>query len=179
MPGQPSKPPPLPDQVDASRDAISNRIQQRLLPLASVWFPTRRELRAWEQAGVPLYARRVAADRFEIGPRLASMWAACFAPVWVVRLHEEADGTRLAWGRRPVWFTAALLAGWWSIIAGWPVALAADPEEAGRWGVFWAFLLVASTLGPAVGWWMGARSLDAAAGWLAEALTQADVDEDW
>lgn len=179
MAGSTSKPHVPPGAVDAAPTVVVRRLQQRLLTLASVWFPTRRELRAWEQSGVPLYVRVLRGHRVEVGPRLQSMWAACFAPVWEGRVYDDRGRARIHWRRRPQWFTAALLAGWWAIIAAWPVALAQDPEEGGRWVVFWAFLLVVSTAGPLIGWTMGGRTLREALPWLEQAMQQPDVDEDW
>ena len=179
MAGPSSKPHVPPHRVDAAPNVVLDRTRHRLLPLASVWFPTPRELRAWQQSGVPLYVRHLDANRIEVGPRLASMWAACFAPVLEGRLEPVDQDTRIHWRRRPIWFTLALLIGWWLVIAAWPLAFAQDPEEAGRWGVFWAFLLVTSTIGPALGWIFGGRSLDEGVPALHDALTLPDVDEDW
>lgn len=181
MPGVPSKPPSLPDTVDATPSEILTRLEQRLLQIGSVWFPTPRELRGWSSSGVPLYVRILGPDRVEIGPRLASMWAACFAPVWRAHLQATGAGSSLRWRTGPVRFTLGLLLAWWAILVAWPVAPAAspDPEEASRWVVFWAFLAVASTVGPALGWLFGGQALQEARGWLLEALAQPHVDEDW
>jgi hypothetical protein len=171
-----------PPTVDAPSETVDNRLDTRLLPIRSVWFPTPRELRRWRESGVPLYVRRLGPGRVEVGPRLDSLWAACFAPVLEGRLAPADGHTRLDWRRRWPRFTLALLAGWWVVLVVWPVVLfvqiSAGRDEAG-WLPFWAFLVVASTAGPAVGWVLGGRALDEAVPWLAEALRLPEVDEDW
>ena len=170
-----------PIQVSAAPESVFTRLWQRLLPMGSLWFPTRRELRAWEDAGVPLYVRRIGKSSLEVGPKLASMWAACFAPVLVGQVAPSGKGSTIRWSRRPPWFTIWLLVGWWLVLAAWPVALirAAETDDPNQWWVFWAFLSLASTLGPAAGYWLGGAALDAAVPWLREALLQPDVEEDW
>ena len=177
-----STPEPASYHVDAPPSDVAQRLQHRLLPIRSVWFPTPRELREWSSSGVPLYVRRLRQNTVEVGPRLASLWAACFAPVWVLSLHPHPDGgTHVKRRRRLPRFTLALLAGWWAILVAWPAALWWTPEEdePGRWLIFWAFLVVASTLGPLSGAVYGGRTLDDAEDWLRDTLQDPPVDEDW
>ena len=187
MPNTPSTRPQLPDRVAAPPDAVLDRLRQRLLPIGSLWFPTPRELREWSASGVPLYVRRIGGRAVEIGPRLASMWAACFAPAWVGQLaptQEQGDHgehTVIRWSRRLPVFTMVLLLGWWLVLIGWPIVLLQAPPEddPGRWWVFWAFLAVASTAGPAAGAMMGRHARNRAVTWLVDALEHGEVEEDW
>lgn len=163
-----------PGTVDAPPATVEDRLQTRLLVVRSVWFPTQRELRAWRDSGVPLYVRRLGPARVEVGPRLESMWAACFAPVLEARIAEDGASTHLEWRRRWPRFTLGLLIAWWVVLIGWLLAQG-DPGRL----PFWAFMAVMSTLGPAVGWVFGGRALDQSVPWLTEALCQPEVDEDW
>ena len=167
--------------VDAEPAEVVARLRHRLLPVRSVWFPTRRELRDWDAAGVPLYVRSLGPDRIEVGPRLQSMWASCFAPVWAGHAWPEGRGTRMGWIRRWPRFTLALLIGWWSILGLWLVALQQPPvaEDPQRWMVFWTFLALASTAGPALGRRWGGQALDAAEPWLRDAMIHSTEGEDW
>lgn len=149
------------------------------MPVRSVWFPTPAELRRWEESGLPLYVRRVGAATVEVGPRLGSMWASCFAPVDVLRF--DTDG-KVAVSRRLPRFTVGILAVWWVATIGWgaselPKVAAGDLHPA--FLVFFAVLALASTVGPWVGWRQGSTWLDGHRRWWVEALEGQADGEDW
>ncbi|MBX2796650.1 MAG: hypothetical protein KTR31_03240 [Myxococcales bacterium] len=169
----------LPEQVSTAPVPLLKMLQQRLLPIRSLWFPTPKELRAWDQTGVPLYVRASSASTVQIGPRLQSMWAACFSPQLHGRITEYGAGSRLTWQARFPRFTLGLLFGWWVVLVAWPLAAWQSDDDPARWGPFWAFLLLCSTLGPAAGWWFGMAALRDALPWLRETLEQPPVEEDW
>ncbi|HHO54453.1 MAG TPA: hypothetical protein ENK18_27175 [Deltaproteobacteria bacterium] len=186
---EPSKAADLPTHVDAGASEIVARLEDRLLSIHSLWFPTRSSLAAWRIAGVPLYVRRLGPARIEIGPRLENMWASCFSPVWWVDLgpgpgapSAPPGATPLRWRRRLPTVTVALLVGWWGILVAWPLLLWLAPgggEDPGRQALFWAVLVLSSTGGPAVGWVLGGAALDEALPWLRGALLQPSSGEDW
>jgi len=178
----PAKPSGLPSQLQDGPGPIVTRLRGRLFPIRSVWFPTLRELRGWRESGVPLYVRVLGPQAFEVGPRLQSMWASAFSPVYAGRIEAAEDGAQVRWSRRWPRFTLALLVGWWILLAAWPPLLAAQiqaGDDHAGWLPFWAFLVLSSTAGAGVGWVMGGRELDAAVPWLTAALTQPEVGEDW
>lgn len=172
----------LPEAVDADLATVRARLGERLLRVGSTWFPTPKELRAWSERGLPLYVRLPAPDRAEVGPRLDSLWAACFSPVWEARMSEAGGRTTLRWSRRLPAFTVGLLSAWVVVLVLWGVALAPpvlSGEEHWAWVVFWAVLAGSTAAGPGLGWSLGGRALDAALPALREALEQPEVGEDW
>jgi len=173
-------------RVSASPAAIRQRLLARLLPVRSLWFASHGDQRAWSQAGVPLYVLRDRADDaddgdvapIEVGPRLGSLWASCFAPVLDGRFAREgADTTihfRIRWPRP----TLGLVLAWWVVLLGWALAIATGRTE-GQPTVFWVFLALMSTIGPGLGWQLGRRALEEAWPFLVQAIEQPEVDEDW
>jgi hypothetical protein len=158
------------------------RLKARLLPIRSLWFPTRAELRAWEHSGLSLYVRPLSPTDFEVGPRLYSMWAAAFSPVLRARMTADERGTQLTWKRAWPRFTLGVLILWWVATAGWAVSLfpgLLSGDEHPAWMIFWGLLALSSTAGAAVGWVQGGHELDGALAVLDEALRAPDVDEDW
>ncbi len=169
-------------RVDGSPDEVAARLTSHLLVVRSIWFPTPRELRTWERSGHRLYVRRLSATSLEVGPRLHSMWAACFSPVWRGTLTPHGSASSVEWRRTVPRFTLGLLVMWWIATASWlaafvPVLISGDLHPA--WLIFWCLLALASTAGPAVGWVMGGRALDAADDDLARALTLTGTEDDW
>ncbi len=176
----PTRPPP--DAIPAPPDEVARRLEARLFPIRSVWFPTRAELRDWSASGSPLYLRWLGSGRFEIGPRVDNMWAACFSPVIRGALHADGGGTRLTWERAFPRLTRAVQAAWAVLLAGWLAALApaiARGEESPGTLVFWVLLAGATAASTAVGGKLGGRALDDALPWLVEVASEEPVDEDW
>lgn len=188
-----SNPEPTDLSLSASPAAIRRRALERLLPVRSLWFASPADQRAWQQAGVPLYVLRDNADpepqsddppwtdgvpSLEVGPRLASLWASCFAPALEGRFVVDGDSTTVKWRMRWPRPTLVLVIGWWVVLVGWAVAILTGRTE-GQPAVFWIFLVLTSTVGPWLGWTLGGQALYAAWPVLKEALEQPDVDEDW
>jgi len=172
---------PLPTRLSDPPPVVHERLRARLLLVRSVWFPTPRELRAWTASGVPLYVRPLGPRRLEVGPRLHSMWAACFSPVDELVLSGD-DQAQLSVRRRAPRFTLGLLVVWWVVTVAWAAAVIPTViagEESPAWLLFWMVLAIASTAGPALGYVLGGRALDEAHPWLADQLQTPDVDEDW
>jgi len=172
---------PIPRELPDAPAAVHERLRSRLLLVRSVWFPSPRELRAWSTTGVPLYVRPLGPRSLEVGPRLHSMWAACFSPVQELVLAGE-DRTTVVHRRRLPRFTTGLLVVWWVLTVAWAAAIVPQVlagDESPAWLLFWTVLAASSTGGPALGYVMGGRALDEALPWLAEMLETPDVDEDW
>ena len=167
--------------IDASPTEVRQRLLRRLLGVRSVWFPTPAELREWDETTSPLYVRWSSATHFEIGPRLASMWAACFSPVWRGTLTGE-DTTTVTWSVALPRTTVALLVGWTVVLIGWmaqlgPEIMAGDtsPMMLGFWG-----LLAGGTIGgPLVGARFGGEALETELPFLLDAAQTPAVEEDW
>lgn len=161
--------------VDGAPPEVRARLDARLLRLHSVWFPTRTELAAWGTCDVPLYVRWIRGGEVEVGPRLHSMWAACFSPVLRGSLQPAGDTrSELRLERAIPRVTATVIGLWWAVLALWmgTLALPQPPgaEDPAGWLPFWGVLAVASTLGPAVGWYGGGRELRGALPWLEQQL---------
>jgi hypothetical protein len=173
-----SAPSDQPLRYDGSAE---ERIEQllRVLPaVRSVWFPTLKELRIWRLSGLGLYVRRVGPAQVEVGPRVPSMWAACFSPVDVLTFR---DGS-LSWSRRFPRFTIGLLGVWWVVIAGWGVQgipQVIRGEQPLAWLLFFGLLAGAAIVGPIVGWRFGGDHLDQFRQQLVGALRVEDSGEDW
>jgi len=171
-----------PSRIEAPPEELRSRLSSQILGIHSVWFPTRRELKQWSAASGPLYLRWSSADRFEVGPRLGSMWASCFSPVLAGEITESDGATEISWVRRFPRFTTALLGGWAVVLLIWAATML-PPLLDGTVpsGLPWWLLLAASAVAaPAVGGSMGGQALDDAAPQLITLLGDADVpDEDW
>ncbi len=177
-----ASPDALPTRLDEPPGEVLQRLRDHLVLVRSVWFPTQRELRTWSSSGSPLYVRPLGPGQVEVGPRLHSLWAACFAPVEELTLTADGDGASLAVRRRFPRFTTGLLVVWWVITVAWGVAVlpqVASGQESPAWLLFWAILAVSATGGPAMGYVMGGRALDEAHDWLLTTLSTPDVGEDW
>lgn len=171
--------PPL--VVDGRVDEVRRRISQRALVVRSTWFPTPRELRAWEASGVPAYVRWLRHDVIEVGPRLESMWASCFSPVLRGPLQAEGARTRVAWRRAWPGFTVGLLGLWVTVLLVWFVAIAWQISEGyvDAGAVFWwCFLAAATASAPLLGWRYGGPELDEAEAWVRQMASLA-AEEDW
>jgi hypothetical protein len=178
MPSPPAAPPP-PLRFEGDPAEAAAQLVRGLVAVRSVWFPTPKELRAWEGSGVPLYARRIGRTTVEVGPRLGSMWASCFSPV--DELGFGADGV-VTQRRRFPRFTTGLLVVWWVAIAGWgaselPLVVSGDMHPA--WLVFFGLLAGSAGLGPVVGWRMGGAWLDAHREWVVDGIEGRDEGENW
>lgn len=173
---------PPTEPIDASPQQVADRLTRQLLTVRSVWFPTRNELRDWNETRSPLYVRWLGDHRFEVGPRLVNMWAACFSPVVRGALEADPQGTRMRWERGFPRFTRAVQGFWVVLLAAWFVALVVSvgrgTEPAGVFG-FWLLLAGSTVVSTAVGGRMGGRALDEALPWMVEIASQPPVDEDW
>ncbi len=173
----------IPPEVQGTAADVRKRLDARLLVVKSLWFPTPRELRAWDQSGVPLYLRWLGPHQFEIGPWLASMWASAFSPVWRGEIIAEGERARLSWRRTWTALTWGVLIAWWIVVIGWAGALivvVGGGQESPWWVLWWGLLALSTTAGPAVGWRFGGRALDAQHDWLEVAAADPLVDgEDW
>lgn len=167
----------LPTRLPTPPDAVVARLVQEAVCVGSVWFPTRAEVEAWNDAGTPVYVRRIGRDRVEIGPRLGAMWASAFSPVWVGSLTADGAGAVVRWTRRYPSVTVAVIGIWLVLVALWGGALALGIQPA---GLPWWVLTAASTVAaPAVGWVRGGKALDAGIPWVAEVMSAPDDEEDW
>lgn len=161
--------------LPTSAQAVQQRLQRQGLVIRSVWFPTKAELTAWEQAGTPLYVRPLAVDHIELGPRLGSMWASVFSPVLVGRFTDHQPGCSVRWSRRLPRLTTAVLGLWVLILIGWSITLLSEPKGL----LFWALLVAATGVAPVVGWVRGGRALNDGIPWLDAVLMAEDEEEDW
>lgn len=133
--------------VDADPAQVRGRLEAALLVVRSVWFPTVTEQRAWTASTAPLYVRWRGPDALEVGPRLYSMAAARWAPMWAGRLVGDGSGrTRFVGRVRFAPLAQGLLAGWTLVLLAW---LAAELQRGGalHWLPWWLALaaLTAST----------------------------------
>lgn len=171
--------PPL--VVDGSVADVRKRLSQRALVVRSTWFPTPRELRAWQASGVPAYVRWLRGDVVEVGPRLESMWASCFSPVLRGPMETDGGRTRVAWRRTWPRFTVGLLGLWVAVLLVWLVAIAWQIANGyvDVGAVFWwCFLAATTAAAPLIGWRFGARELDEAEAWIRRTAA-VTAEEDW
>jgi hypothetical protein len=176
----PSRSPTPP--INATVSEVHERLQRRLLRVRSVWFPTPRELREWQETQAPLYLCWLGPERFEIGPRLVSMWASCFCPVFRGSIESIDSGARLSWTRAWPRFTIGLLVTWavtlvLSLGAMLPQVLSG--QEPVIWLAFWGLLAGGAVAGPLLGGRYGGAALDERVDWLIEAASNPIVEEDW
>lgn len=167
----------LPTLLPTPPEAVRARLFRQALPIRSLWFPSRAEVQAWNDSGCPIYARGLASDRVECGPRLGAMWASVFSPVFELHLTPEGPGTRLSSRRRFPAMTVAVLGVWAVLVGLWGAALAAGFEPNGA--PWWALVALSTVGAPLVGWFRGGRALDAGVPWLNEVLLAPDDEEDW
>lgn len=170
-----------PPVVQGTPSEVRDRLSGRLVVMRSLWFPSRRDLHRWDTAGVPAYVRWLPDDGIEIGPRLGSMWAACFSPVLRGTLQAEGRRTKLSWRRTWPRFTLAVLALWAVVLLVWMGVIAVQLYQ-GTTNIvavfWWNVLALASLVGPWLGHTLGGRALDEAERWVREAAATA-VEEDW
>lgn len=167
--------------VEGSPADLRERLSKRVLVVRTTWFPTPRELRAWNSSGVPAYARWLRGGRIEIGPRLESMWAACFTPVLRGRMEALDGKTRVVWRRSWPRFTIGLIGMWATVLAAWMMGilfqLSQGHVDTGAL-FWWTFLAVATFSGP----WLGARyggpELEEAERWV-RSNASGTIEEDW
>ena len=167
----------LPTTLPTPPAAVARRLLAQGLVVRSVWFPTRTELAAWEEAGVPVYVRPLSGSRLEIGPHLGSMWASVFSPVLVLELQPAGHGARAFWSRRLPNLTRGVLALWVCVLGAWAAVLATG--SALNSAPFWGLLAVSTVLAPLVGRNRGGSALDDGVPWLAAILLAPDDEEDW
>lgn len=169
--------------IEASPREVRRLLEESLLPVRSLWFPTPRELREWRASGALLYAVWHRGGVVEVGPRVESLNAARFLPAARLRLREVEGHVHVeGWARLPR-VTRVLLAGMGVMLVLWgasvfPGVWAGDKPWA--WVLFWG--LLAGTLGggAVLGTVVGRRLLEARVPWLAELLADAAVEgEDW
>jgi len=166
--------------LPASPEAIKNRLDRRLLRIGSVWFPTRKELRAWETSEVPLYIVRSTRPDLEVGPWLDSLWAACFSPVLHGRLETTDEGTRITWTRGWPQVTRIVLWSWTVVLATWFLILA-PPILSGTEHpislLWWALLTGSRIAAPVLGGHYGGQTLDAHVPWLLQVAEDGAFEE--
>lgn len=171
------------DLVDGSPEQVRERLTSRLLPVSSVWFPTRRELAAWDEASAPLYLQPTRGGQAEIGLRLDTIWASRMTPCWRLELRSEGTGrTRLVLRPRYPTLTVVVMAvfatlhGLWGL-ALWQGTLGEVPP--GR-PVLWWLLLAIVVGASSVGWSWGRSALEEQRAWLLRTAAQPRLsDEDW
>ena len=141
-------------------------MERGLLPIGSVWFPTRNELEAWKNTPLPLYVRWRGPLAFEIGPRTASMRSACFCPVLRGTLLPVDGGCHLDWVVSTNRFTTVLLGSWMVVAVLWaiwlvPQLMSGDAHPS--WLLWWAIPVVGAATAWLVGRYQGTASLLAGA----------------
>lgn len=176
----------LPDrrQVAATPDEVWSRLGRSMLEMADLWFASRQAMRAWDRSVAPLYLRRIAKDRAEIGPRLGNLSAARWCPVVTLSIEPHGEGSVLTLGAPRLPGTALLL---WGVVAalntGWALAIVLAWRTGGEEGRGWPLCLALyGVLGmaQAVAWGPGLASLRGAlpALWRAVEVPTAGQD-DW
>lgn len=170
-------PPELPTDLPTPPLAVEHRLLLQALPVRSVWFPSRNDLRDWDHSGSPVYVRRLSPGRFEIGPRLGAMWASVFSPIIVAELEAAGPGTRAVWRRGYPRLTTAVLGIWAVLIAIWGTAIGMGIGTNGVLG--WLLITFVTVVAPIVGGTRGGRALDAAIPWITEVVLAPDESEDW
>ena len=154
---------------------VRARLERRLYPVGSIWFPTVGELQGWPGAEAPLYLRRLSGDRLEIGVRSHSLYAARFCPVLRGQLQDLGDRTRIDVAPTLDRFTLVVVIGLGAVLAVWAAVLAMGlgtgqtrPAAIG----FWALLLLALVGGLGVGWRQGGDALEERLPWLRRAAEE-------
>lgn len=170
--------------IDGTVPQIRQRLEDRLMVIGDLWFPTRAEMTRWSGSPSPLYLKWTRGGGFEIGPRLDTMPASRLAPALRGRLEAAETGRvhlrmRLGWPRLTaivLWSFAVALLGWGIYVA---VQLWTGQTHLGWLGA-WAVsvLLVHGTAFAA--WHYGRGRLMADLPWLQEVLSGPMVEgEDW
>lgn len=157
------------------------RARANLLIVGNPWFPSPKELREWQESEQALYARITGKSSLEVGPRTASLWAACFSPVIRLSLHEQGDTTVLepSAGLNPT--TLWLLLGWSLTLVAWGTVLLPalySGDEHWSWAIWWVLLVAATISAPIVGRVAASAQLEHAALGLRTQLEE-DLGEDW
>jgi len=169
--------------VSGTPEEVKRRLDDRLLRMGSVWFPTRSELRSWDDTELPLYIIRTNELVIEVGPHLANLWAACFSPVLRGNLLASSTGTTIRWDRGWPRVTNAVVWGWTAVLVVWLVVLIpqiASGSEHPIWLLWWGILSATRVAATALGGHYGGLALDEHMEWLTRAAAEGVVDEeDW
>ncbi len=154
----------------ASPREARERLVAALPEVRSVWLPTTADLRRWDLSTARLYVRWAPDGGLEVGPRLYSVAAARWAPVWRGRIEPSATGSHFVGSVRSQPLALALLVGWAAVLAVWALVELRTGADL-RWVPWWGVLAAFTTLGAALSRVGGGRALAAA---LPELLRLAD-----
>ncbi len=144
----------------ASPDEVRRRLVASCVPMRSLWFASLKELRRWDQAHEALYVRRLRSGEVEVGPRLASLEAARFSPVFRATLQASGVDTVVRGAVRLPGFVRGLLGVWAVVLTGWfLLGLRAAGEQGMGWLVFWGFAAAITIVGAWLGRTMGGKAL--------------------
>lgn len=174
--------PDLDAVVRGSPEQVRQRLTRELFAVRSLWFPTLREMRAWDASTAALYVRWRGAGGFEVGPRLMNQQAARLSPVLRAAISEaEAGQCRLS--GRIVMPTAAraLLVVWSLVLLVWLGVLLAAIERGDRQLdvlVVWLLAALGTAVAVTVGWVAGGRALRSALPELVRVASDPDSGED-
>jgi hypothetical protein len=154
-------------------------MNRALHEVRSLWFPSLREMRAWDVTTSRLYVRWQGDTAFEIGPRLVNQQAARFCPVIRGELSRTEDGRTRVQGRRETPTGAAVLLLTWAVVLVVWAAIEVPRVMEGTvpaGAMFWWALAVAGTVVTArIGAVQGGRELQEAL----PDLTHAAGDARW
>ena len=169
--------------VSGTPDEVKRRLDERLLRVGSVWFPTTGELRKWDDTALPLYIVRSRDNSIEVGPRLGNLWASCFSPVLRATLESTPEGTTIRWRRGWPRVTNGVLWAWTAVLLIWLAVLSpqiASGAEHPVWLVWWSILAGTRVAATLLGGHYGGQTLDENMPWLIGAAAEDVVEEeDW
>lgn len=168
--------------IEDHPEQLRARLRQELLPVRSLWLPSRKELDAWSHSAAPLYVRFVGPQRIEIGPRTYSVQTACLCPVWRGELRAGSAGGELRLHRGLPRLTALMAATWLAVELVWaavglPEVLAGELHPS--WLLWWGIPWIGGAAALGLGWWRGGQQLDAARPELERIARAPVVAEDW
>lgn len=144
----------------ASPGEVRRRLSASCVPMRSLWFASLKEMRSWDQAHEALYVRQHRSGGFEVGPRLASLEAARFSPVFRGSLQADGDDTVVHGTIQLPTFVRGLLGIWAVVLFAWfLLGLRASGEQGMGWMVFWGFSVAITAGGAFLGRTMGGRAL--------------------
>lgn len=173
---------PKPFRVAGSPNDVRKRLIDALPTVRNPWFPTLRELRAWESSEAELYARPIDGQTIDVGPRTFTLWAACFSPTWRLTLAAQKPGlTHITVSQGHNNVTRGLLALWYLLLVLWAANLLPGlltGDEHWSWIIWWTIVAAAVVGGPYVGHREGGKALADALPSLRETLI-GDAGEDW
>ncbi len=169
--------------VSGTPEDVRRRLDDRLLRIGNPWFPTRTELKEWEDSAVPFYIIRSKGNEVEVGPRLNNLWAACFSPVLRGTLAATDSGTTITWDRSWLRITSVLLWGWTAVLAVWLAVLVpqiASGSEHPIWLLWWTIVAATRVAATLLGGHYGGLEMEQHMPWLNSAATEEIVEEeDW